>query len=241
LKINAEAFQQWANSFEFKILQKIQNRPEWVAALFFGQAGFWGIETENDYVKFLQKEFQFLQTKYKLNPIDSSVFKFFRLRPPNFPTVRMAQLAAVYAQYPNLFMFLTGSKSAAKIYPVFEELKLHEFWKNHYVFDKESSRNVEKKITSELIERIIINVIVPVKFAYAKSVGKAIDEELIDLLVSIPPEKNTVIDEFSKLGFQARNAFESQALLELKKHYCDAKNCLNCGIGLQILKKCSII
>lgn len=236
LKINAEPFEYWVNSFDFKIIQKIQSRKEMVQALFLGQAGFLEINSENVYIKFLQKEFEFIKSKYNLQPLNSSIFKFFRLRPPNFPTVRLAQLASVYSQYPNLFMFLMGSKSAEKIYPVFSDLELNAFWRTHYTLDKESSRNSEKKITNELIERIIINVIIPIKFAYAKSLGKEINDELIDLLISLPAEKNTIIDEFSKMGFTARNAFESQAYLELKKHYCDVKNCLNCGIGLQILK-----
>lgn len=236
LKINAGAFQYWSNSFEFKIIRKIQDRPDTVQALFLGQAGFLDIESDDDYVKLLQKEFQFLKSKYNLQPVNSSVFKFFRLRPPSFPTIRLAQMACVYNQYPNLFMFLMGSKSADKIYPVFSDLELPSFWQNHYTLDKKSPRNSEKKITSELIERIIINVIVPVKFAYAKSIGKEISDELIDLLLSLPSEKNSIIDEFGKMGLRAKNAFESQAFLELKKHYCDEKNCLNCGIGLQILK-----
>lgn len=236
LKINAEAFSQWANSFDFKILQKIQHKKEQVHALFLGQAGFLEPEPENEYVNSLKKEYRFLQSKYNLQPISASVFKFFRLRPPAFPTVRLAQLAEVYARYPNLFMFLTGSKSAGKIYPVFEGLELPGFWKNHFTLDKESPRKSDKKISTELIERIMINVIVPVKFAYAQSLGKDINEELIDLMVSLPHEKNTIIKEFSKMGLKAQNAFESQAYLELKKHYCDVKNCLNCSIGLQILK-----
>jgi len=236
LKINAEAFLHWANSFDFKIIGKIQHRPESVEALFLGQAGFLEAEPENEYVKSLQKEYQFLRNKYKLQPVNPAVFKFFRLRPPGFPTVRLAQLAAVYSQYPSLFAFLTGSRSAGKIYPVFADLELSGFWQNHYTLEKESPKNSPKKITGEFIQRIIINVIVPVKFAYARSLGKDINEELIDLLVSLPPEKNTIIARFAKRGLKARNAFESQAYLELKKHYCDEKNCLNCTIGLQILK-----
>lgn len=236
LKINTEAFSQWANSFDFKILQKIRNRGELVHALFLGQAGFLKFESNDNYVKSLQKEYKFLRSKFSLQPLDPSVFKFFRLRPPGFPTVRLAQLAEIYSRYPNLFMFLTGSKSADKIYPVFTDVELPEFWQNHFTLDKESPRKSAKKISAELIERIIINVIVPVKFAYARSLGKDINEELIGLLLSLPSEKNTIIREFSKIGLKAQNAFESQAFLELKKHYCDTKNCLNCSIGLQILK-----
>src|SRR5690606_8043382 len=127
--------------------------------------------------------------------------------PPGFPTVRLAQLAAVYNQYPNLFAFLMGSRSADKIYPVFASLELPGFWQNHYTLEKESPRGSSKKITDEFIQRIVINVIVPVKFAYAKSLGKDINEELIDLLVSLPPEKNTIIAGFAERGLKARNAF----------------------------------
>ena len=236
LKINAEAFLHWANSFDFKIIGKIRHRPESVEALFFGQAGFLEAPSETGYVQSLQKEYRFLRDKYKLQPVNAAVFKFFRLRPPGFPTVRLAQLAAVYSRYPNLFAFLTGSRSADKIYPVFTDLELSGFWQNHYMLEKQSPRNSPKKITDEFIQRIIINVIIPVKFAYAKSLGKDINEELIDLLVSLPPEKNTIIAGFAERGLKARNAFESQAYLELKKNYCDVKNCLNCTIGLQILK-----
>ncbi len=236
LKINAESFTLWANSFSFKVLTKIQTKPDLVYALFFGQAGFLDFETEENYVSNLKKDYSFLQSKFDLNPLDKSVFKFFRLRPPSFPTVRMMQLAALYGHYQNVFMFLMGTKDIEKIRQVFRDLNYPEFWKNHFTLEKESPVYSDKEISDELIDRIIINVILPLKFVYAKHRAADVSDELLEGLRILPPEKNTVIQEFSKLGLKAENAFESQAYLELKKHFCNEKKCLNCALGLQILK-----
>src|SRR5690606_14880036 len=236
LKINSVAFQVWAVSFDFKTLQKIQNQPDFVYALFFGQAGFLNFQTEDAYVRNLQNDYAFLRNKFKLQPVDSSVFKFFRLRPVSFPTVRMMQLATLYANYQNLFKFLMSTNSIEKIYKVFEGLDYPGFWENHFTFQKESKQKSVKKISKTLIERIVINVIVPLKFIYAKSIGQETSDEVLSLLNSVPAESNSVLDKFQKLGIEPKNALESQALLELKKHFCDEKKCLNCAIGLKILK-----
>lgn len=236
LKINAEAFLIWASSFDFKILTKIQSNPDYVYALFFGQAGFLNLKTEGSYIQNLQKNYLFLKSKFGLNPLDKHIFKFFRLRPPSFPTVRMMQLATIYVHYQNVFAFLMGTKDVNKIRKVFSELEYPVFWENHFTFEKESSVHSKKEISNELIDRIIINVIIPLKFVYAKHRGAEISEELLEWLRELPPEKNTIIQEFKKLGLKAENAFETQAYLELKNHFCNEKKCLNCALGLQILK-----
>ncbi len=236
LKINAESFADWANSFPFKVLTKIQTKPDLVYALFFGQAGFLDFETEEIYTSNLKKDYSFLQSKFGLNPLDKSVFEFFRLRPPSFPTVRLMQLATLYGHYQNVFMFLMGTKDLGKIRQVFRDLKYPEFWKNHFTLEKESPVRSDKEISDELIDRIIINVILPLKFVYAKHRATNVSDELLEGLRNLPAEKNTIIQEFSKLGLKAENAFESQAYLELKRHFCNEKKCLNCALGLQILK-----
>ncbi|MGB6084574.1 DUF2851 family protein [Moheibacter sp.] len=236
LKINAEAFLIWASSFDFKILNKVQTNPEYVYALFFGQAGFLNLKTEGSYIQNLQKNYLFLKSKFGLNPLDKHIFKFFRLRPPSFPTVRMMQLATIYVHYQNVFAFLMGTKDVKKIRKVFNELEYPDFWENHFRIEKESSVRSKKEISNELIDRIIINVIIPLKFIYAKHRGVEISEELLEWLRILPPEKNTIIHEFKKLGLKAENAFETQAYLELKNHFCNEKKCLNCALGLQILK-----
>lgn len=236
LKINAPAFADWADSFDFKILQKIQKNKNWVYALFFGQAGFLDNSNPDEYVQRLKADYEFLRSKYGLSPVSPTLFKFFRLRPGSFPTIRLMQLATVYVHYQNLFMFLAGTRSADKIYPVFRDLEYPPYWENHYTLNKTSERKITKKITNDLVERIIINVLVPMKFIYAKSTGKEISDELLDMLASLPAEQNSVLDYFSQMGFKAENAMQSQSYLELKKYYCDEKKCLNCAVGLQILK-----
>lgn len=236
LKINADAFVNWSNSFDFNVLVKNQLNPDYVHALFFGQAGFLDFQSEDEYILSMQKDYEFLKLKYQLVNVHSSMFKFFRMRPVSFPTVRMMQLATLYSHYQNLFTFLMGTQSIDKIKSIFEDLIYPEFWKNHFTLEKESSVSSVKSISSDIVNRIIINVIIPMKFIYAKHRDKHIAEELFEWLRALPSEKNTIIEGYSNLGLKAKNAFESQAYLELKKHFCNEKKCLNCAIGLQILK-----
>lgn len=162
LKVNAEAFDLWANSFEYSVLVKIQTNSDYVHALFLGQAGFLDFDSSDPFVQTLQKEFAFLKLKYNLTPLNVSAFKFFRLRPYSFPTIRLMQLASLYAQYQNVFAFLMGTKSLEKLEAVFEDLVYPEFWQNHFKLDKEANRISSKKISKELMERIIINVVIPI-------------------------------------------------------------------------------
>lgn len=236
LKVNAEAFELWADSFDFKVLTKSQFNPDAVHALFFGQAGFLTTNSKDEFILQLKKDYEFLQIKYDLQPLNPVVFKFFRLRPVSFPTIRMMQLATLYTHYQNLFAFLMGTSSVEKIFPVFSELVYPEFWENHFTLDKESKVKSTKAITKSMVERIIINVLIPMKFVYSKERGVNASEELLDWLRKLPPEKNSIIDGYINLGLKPKDAFESQAYLELKKHFCNEKKCLNCAIGLQILK-----
>lgn len=236
LKINAEAFLIWAESFDFQVLKKVQSKTDQVQALFFGQAGFLHFSSESEYIKKLQKEYAFLQSKFKLEPIDKKIFKFFRLRPVSFPTVRMMQLASLYSQIQNTFAFFMGTQDIKKLQSILKDLEYPKFWENHFLLDKETHVHSDKGISGELRERIIINVILPMKYVYAKQRGVEVVEEILESLRNLPAEKNTTVQGFSKLGLKAENAFESQAYLELKKHFCNEKKCLNCALGLQLLK-----
>lgn len=236
LKVNADAFSIWANSFEFAVLMKNQLNPDYVHALFFGQAGLLNFKTENEYIQSLQNDYFFLQSKYNLKAVNPVIFKFFRMRPVSFPTIRLMQLAVVYAHYQNLFAFLMGTQSIEKIKAVFEDLVYPDFWNNHYTLEKESTSHSKKGISKEVVERLIINVIIPMKFVYAKHRAMDVSEELLEWLRQLPSEKNSLIDRYVELGMKPKNALESQAYLELHKHFCNEKKCLNCAIGLQILK-----
>ena len=157
------------------------------------------------------------------------------MRPSNFPTIRLAQFAEVYTRSFQLFTELMECQSADEVYDLFN-IELNDFWKTHYTLSKESKRS-HKKLTKSFIDLLIINTIVPLKFCYQQVINQTNAEQLITFLESLQPEKNSAIDIFETLGLKVQNAFQSQALLELKKNYCNQKRCLECAIGNEILKR----
>ena len=161
--------------------------------------------------------------------------QFFKLRPDNFPTIRLAQLAQVYFQNQNLFLQLMIASNMNEFYSIFNN-STSVYWINHYNFDRESNTK-PKKLSKSFIDLVVINTIIPLKFLYAKANGKENTEELIELLSQIKSEKNSVIDKFSDFKIKSKNAFDSQTLLQLKNEYCNQNKCLNCTIGLSLLKK----
>ena len=191
-------------------------------------------DLEGEYVSELQKEYQYLKYKYHLHPIGKQQFHFFRMRPSNFPTIRLAQLAALYASSRSLFSKLMDSSSIEGIYALFD-IQLNSFWKTHYTFSKESKESA-KKLTKSFIDLLIINTILPLKFAYFQMMNQSNEQGLISILRSLKPEKNHIVDKFKELGISVQTAFDSQALLELKNNYCAQKRCLECAIGNRLLK-----
>ena len=161
--------------------------------------------------------------------------EFFKHRPDNFPTIRLAQLANLYFHLKNLFSLVMNSNSVNELYQVFN-VGVSHYWQTHYSFDKESSKKM-KKLSKSFIDLLVINTIIPLRFTYARSQQKEIIQELIDLAITIPSEQNVIIEKFEVFGKRSKNVYESQALLELKKNYCDYKKCLDCAIGHFILKK----
>lgn len=161
--------------------------------------------------------------------------QFFKHRPDNFPTIRLSQLANLYYNQQNLFSKISTVKSLKNIYDVFN-ISAARYWQNHYQFDKESPKKM-KTLSKSFIDLIVINTIIPLQFAYAKSQGKEILEDLISLLNEVASEKNAIIDKFNSLGILSKNAFESQAMLQLKNEYCNKSRCLDCAVGMELLKK----
>ena len=233
LKVNGEAFLQLATSFDFSILRKVKFNELQLEALLFGQAGFLEDELEEVYHQKLKTEYKYLQHKYKLQPSVNS-FQFFRMRPQNFPTIRIAQLIALFNKYHNLFSILINIKKLEDFYKLFT-IEVNSFWKSHYTFETHSKRS-NKKLTKPFVDLLLINTIIPLKFVYLKSRRSVIEDDLLNLIQQIKPEKNTIISKFSDLKITTKNAFETQALLELKNNYCAKKRCLQCTIGQTILK-----
>lgn len=233
LKVNGEAFYNFAVSINFEIVRKVSHNLEQLEALFFGQAGLLNDEIESSYYKKLQNEYKFLQSKYKLSPISSHQVQFFRLRPQNFPTIRLSQLAVLYHNMLNLFAQLMEFQKISQFYNLLS-VSTTDFWKTHYTFNKKTAFSA-KKLTKPFIDLLLINTIIPLKFMYAKYVGENQMNNLLDLLYELKPEKNAIISNFNALEIKSENAFKTQALLQLKNEYCNKKRCLECEIGKNIL------
>lgn len=223
-----------AQSIPFSIIRKEAFEVENLEAIVFGRAGLLELDHEDNYYKNLKFRWEYLQNKYQLKPIYIESVQFFKLRPDNFPTMRLSQLANVYHQHQNLFSKIIHAGSLDELYSLFS-VSTSPYWLTHYRFDKESSKKT-KLLSKSFIDLLMINTVVPFRFAYEKSQGKDAAENTIFLLEEIASEKNNIIDKFQSIGITAKNAFETQSLLQLKNEYCNKSKCLQCSIGLELLK-----
>jgi len=235
LKVNGNSFFRLAQSVDYSVIKKLSFHTNQLAALLFGQAGFLEEETEDDYQKELRKEYDYLKHKFKLNHIPKNEFSFFRMRPNNFPTIRIAQLVALFHKHQNLFSKLIALDNLEEFYELFTVV-VNPFWQTHYNFDSISKKS-PKKITTSFVDLLITNTIIPLQFLYQKSRGEVDEEFFLVLLKKMKPEKNSIISKFFEIGVSSKNAFDTQALLELKNNYCAPKRCLECAIGNTILKR----
>ncbi|WP_433815635.1 DUF2851 family protein [Flavobacterium johnsoniae] len=234
LNTNGNSFLQIAKSIPFSIIRKESFEADSLEALFLGTAGLLDGENEDVYFKDLKFKYFFLLHKYQLEKTHVDPVLFFKLRPDNFPTIRLSQLAELYHKHQNLFSKIIALKSAKEVYNLMN-VSSGEYWKNHYQFDKVSPMKA-KPLSKSFLDLIIINTIIPIQFAYSDTIGESVTEDLIDFMVEVNSEKNAVIDKFNSFGIKSVNAFESQSLLELKNEYCNNKACLKCAVGIELLK-----
>ena len=235
LKVNGEAFLNLANSIDFSTVRKVRFNETQLTALLFGQAGFLEEEIEEEYYLQLKMEYKYLKHKYNLHTITNEQFSFFRMRPPNFPTIRIAQLVSLYHVHQNLFSKMMKIETLKGFYELFE-VDVNPFWKTHYTFDK-TSKISPKKITKTFVDLLLINTIIPLKFLYQKNRGEVNENEFLEIYQKIKPERNSIISKFNEIGMKTKNGYETQALLELKNNYCAKKLCLKCAVGLKLLGK----
>lgn len=235
LKVNGDAFFSMANSIEFSIVRKTMSNLNHLEALFFGQAGL--LDTENDapYYRQLQQDHRFLKQKFQLDNEGVFPLQFFRLRPLNFPTIRLSQLANVYHSHVSLFSKTVETNNLSEFYALFG-VTTSPFWNTHYTFQKTSNYS-SKKVTKAFIDLLLINTILPLKFCYAKHQGKACTEAILSLVSTINSEKNTIVKGFGQLEYKPKSALQSQALIQLKTEYCNRHQCLKCAIGNSLLSK----
>ena len=186
---------------------------------------------ENDF-----REYDFLRKKYKLTPIENHLWKFMRLRPQNFPTVRLAQFAGLVEQSNHLFSKILEIKDVKGLRNLFTDIKVNEYWENHYRFDAESTP-ISKNLGQASIDILLLNTLALFLFSYGKhNQQQYYINRSLKLLEHLPNENNKIVEDFSTLGVKIKTAFESQGLLELKNCYCNYKKCLQCGVGNKILK-----
>lgn len=235
LKVNAPIFRQIAETIDYAVLNKIRQNPTQLEALLYGISG-WLDEPIDEQMNIWKKEFEFLQTKFRLRPIRMTP-KFSKLRPPNFPTIRLSQLASLYSQNQNLFSKLMTAKNTEELHHVFQNVAASEYWNNHFNFGKISSVTNEKKLTKDFVDIVLLNAVLPLRYTYYKNSEEAISDEILDVYRQISAEKNTVIAGWKKLKLPVENALHSQGLLFHYQNFCEKKACLQCGIGLQLMKK----
>jgi hypothetical protein len=234
MKINADTFEAVAKTISVTVLAKHKNQIHQLEALLLGQAGLLDGNFNEDYPKLLQREYHFLQKKYQLSPVSTKPY-FLRMRPANFPTIRLAQLAMLVHQSSHLFSKIKELKNVSDVVKLLN-ITANDYWHYHYLFD-EPVEYLPKQAGKQMTENIIINTIVPVLFAYGVYHNdESIKAKALQWLAEIAPEKNSITNNWTTFGVANTNAFESQALIQLKNSYCDIRRCLECTVGNAILK-----
>ncbi|KIA89420.1 DUF2851 family protein [Kaistella jeonii] len=234
LKVNSQIFQQIAESLDFSMVNKIRQNQTQLEALFYGMSN-WLENPQEEQTKIWKREFDFLKVKYNINEVRFNP-KFSKLRPPNFPTVRLSQFASLYHLNQNLFSKLISARNIGEIYKIFENVKASEYWNNRFNFGKISPVEGEKLLTKDFVDLILINAILPVKYTYHKNSEENIADEILNFYRNNSPEKNIIIEGWKDLKVKVENALETQALLYHHKNFCEKKKCLDCGIGFQLLR-----
>ena len=244
--INGDAFEQWARSVPLSAVGHHRDDLFQIEAIFMGQAGLTDLENlpkrhreraeNDDYFIRLRNEYHFLQRKFSLQPIDPKLWRFLRLRPQNFPHIRLAQLAQLYHQK-------TASLSQIVDCATVEDLekalatRVTPYWQTHYLFGADSPTS-EKRLSASSRRLMIINTVIPMLFAYGRHRhDEKLCDRAFDLLEELGAEQNHITRMWSECGLSVRSAADTQALIQLKNEYCDRKDCLRCRIGYEYLKK----
>ena len=228
-KINANSFQSLAEKIDFSVVRKCAFDPFKLEALLFGMGALLPAETIDSYPMQLQGEYEFLRHKFRIDSEGILPLQFYKLRPDNFPTIRLSQIVQLYHKHSNLFHKLMSASTLDQVYDIFN-VQASTYWDTHFSFGNEQKHR-PKKLTKSFIDLLIINVIIPLRFFYTQHLGKDESEILLVMMQSVQPEVNMTIKKYNSIREKARSAQETQALLELKSMYCDAHKCLSCAIG----------
>jgi Protein of unknown function (DUF2851) len=233
-KINSESFERIAQSVPVNLLAKHKNQVQQLEALLMGQAALLDKNFEDDYPNMLRREYQFLQKKYGLKKAHAPLY-FLRMRPANFPTIRLAQLAMLVQQSHHLFSFIKEAGSVKEVQELFN-VTANDYWHYHYTFD-ETTGFKPKNLGAQMVQNILINTIIPILYAYGHlNANDNCKTKALLWAEQVSAEKNSITKGFQLLGIENKSAFDSQALIQLKNEYCNYKLCLQCAVGNQVLK-----
>lgn len=237
-KVNNKTMLKLAKGLPYRLLKKQSGQPLIQEALVFGQAGFLSAAVLDDYSRFLQKEHFFHQKKYGLkNDIFPTEWKFMRVRPSNYPTIRLAQLAAILHSNPHLFSSILHEVKGIHTFKEHFNFKISSYWQYHYHLGKETSKKQNRELSPIILNLLAINFLVPLWYAYGQfTADPGWQEKCFDLLQEIAPEKNQIINKFEVLNWKAKNAFDTQGMIGLHNNYCLHKKCLDCKIGQNLLR-----
>lgn len=244
--VNGDAFEYWAERLDLSAAAHHRDDVFQIEAIFMGQAGFLDENniplrlrdnaTSDEYYCRLRSEYQYLAHKFSLQEMDCSLWRFLRLRPQNFPYIRISQLANLYHSRRSLLSNLCECSSIEQI----EELlatHVTQYWESHYTFGSLSKRNT-KKLSQSSLQLLIINTVVPMLFAYGRHRSEEhLVDRAFDFLEQLKPEQNNIVRMWKECGLLVGSAGDSQALIQLKRNYCDRRDCLRCRIGFEYLKK----
>jgi len=235
--VNRDAFLELALSLPLNILVRHRSSLLQTEALLFGQSGLLHAKNQDAYMQQLEREYHFLRRKYQLVPMEAGRWKFLRLRPSNFPTVRIAQFAMLVHKSLELFARMMEIRQASELVPLLD-ISAGSYWDNHYRFGETADEAQPKHLGREAIENILINTVAPMQYLYARLQGmQVLHEHSLDLLHSLKAERNKIMGAWQDAGIKASNAAESQALLQLFHQYCSGKNCLRCAVGNRLIRQ----
>ncbi len=235
-KINGDSFLSIGRALHFPLVRKMHDKVFKLESVLFGLAGFLEDDRIVDaYYLELRKEYRYLAHKHDLEHLGVQRPEFFKLRPSNFPTVRLSQLACLYGTHQNLFSKVIKATSLEEIYSVFT-ISATTYWDTHFSFGKPTKRH-KKKLSMKFIDLLVINTLLPLKFCHARHTATDCHEELIHMISHLKPEENRIITNFKALGVVGQNAMESQSLIQLYNTYCSKNKCLQCAVGASLLRK----
>lgn len=234
-KVNGASFESLAKTIDFSVVRKCAQEPFRLEALLLGAGSLLPEGSVDSYALQLEGEYEFVQHKFKIQELGVLPIHFFKLRPANFPTIRLSQLAMLYHLVPGLFQKLMQESSLSKIYELLA-VQAPSYWDTHFNFGKSQTKR-PKKLTKAFIDLLLINTVIPLKFAYNQHLGKEKHEEILELITQINPEKNSIVQKYNALKPKAVSAMQSQAVLQLKSEYCSQHKCLQCAVGNWLIGK----